>query len=344
MTTELRVGDVIDVTIGRFVPGGHALAFTNGRTIFVRHGITGEQVRVCLTEVTNKVARADVIEVLTPSEHRVVPPCVLAGDCGGCDYQHIALSEQRRIKTEVLADALRRQAGLEEVPDIPVEPVPGDVDGLRWRTRVNWQIDEQGRRGFFRHRSHSVVPVEDCLICRLDVAERDGPFQQVHIGAPAILTDAVIAAGQPQVGEHWWDLFAGAGLFATALRSAGVASVDLVEADTAATAAAGRMGDSGIRIHQSPVNRWVAGRSGVDGIVTDPPRAGLGARLVEHLVAAEPRVIVSVSCDPVTFARDLRSFIEAGYLPSSIRAFDAFPMTQHMEIVAALVRPQSLIG
>jgi tRNA/tmRNA/rRNA uracil-C5-methylase (TrmA/RlmC/RlmD family) len=344
MNPELHVGDVIEVTVGRFVPGGHALAFAQGHTVFIRHGISGEQVRVRITELTRKIARGDVIEVLTPSEHRVSPPCVLAGVCGGCDYQHIALSEQRRLKAEVLADALRRQAGLSGFPEIAMEVVPGDVEGLRWRTRVTWQVDDQGKRGFYRHRSHTVVPVTDCLICRTDVVERAGPFQQVHIGAPATLTAAVLAAGQPQEGEHWWDLFGGTGLFAAALRSAGVGSVDLVDADTKATGAAGRNRREGIRVHQASVNRWVRGRSGVDGIVVDPPRAGLGASVIGHLAAARPRVIVSVSCDPVTFARDLRFFGEAGYVPGSIRAFDAFPMTQHMEIVAALVPTQSVIG
>ena len=337
MNPDISVGDIVDVTVGRFVPGGHALAFAQGRTVFVRHGISGERVRVRITEVSRKAVRGDVIDVLTPSEHRVVPPCALAGQCGGCDYQHIDLNEQRRIKGEVLADALRRQAGLTNFPDVVVEPVPGDVGGLRWRTRVTWQVDDEGRRGFFRHRSHTVIPVNDCLICRTDVVERNGPFQQVHIGAPTTLTDAVLAAGDPQPGEHWWDLFGGTGLFSVALLSAGVGAVDLVEADADAVADAQRTLNRGLHVHRTSVHRWVDGRSGVDGIVADPPRTGLGRDIVRHLAAAGPRVIVSVSCDPVTFSRDLKYFEETGFTPRSIRAFDAFPMTQHMEIVAALV-------
>jgi tRNA/tmRNA/rRNA uracil-C5-methylase (TrmA/RlmC/RlmD family) len=345
VTADINVGDIVEVTVGRFVPGGHALAFANNRTLFVRHGITGERVRVQITESTRKMARGDVIEVVTPSEFRVPPPCPYAGTCGGCDFQHITLAEQRRIKSEVLGDALRRQAQLPDCAPVLVEPVPGDVDGLRWRTRVTWQRDEAGRRGFFRHRTHTVVPITDCLICQTDASEIPGPFQQVHVGAPKTLTDAVVAAGEPQPGESWWDLFGGTGLFATALRSAGVEQVDLVEADVAAAAEARRISGEGIRVHHAPVKQWLAsGEASVDGIVVDPPRSGLGPAIVNQLAAASPRIIVSVSCDPVTFARDLRAFIDVGYAPRLIRAFDAFPMTQHMEIVAALVPSKSVIG
>lgn len=341
VTAELSVGDIVEVTIDRFVPGGHALAFALDRTLFIRHGITGERVRVQVTEVSTKIARGDVIDVLTPSQSRVTPPCVLAGACGGCDFQHIALGEQRRIKTEVLADALRRQTGLQDFAPVLVEPVPGDEDGLRWRTRVTWQVDDQGQRGFFRHRTHTVVPVADCLICRTDASQTPGPFQQVHVGARETLSAAVIAAGDPRPGESWWDLFGGTGLFSAALRSADVEHVDLVEADAAAAENAKLSLGSGVRVHQAPVDRWLKERGGrVDGVVVDPPRAGLSRGVVAQIAAATPRVIVSVSCDPATFARDLRSFIDEGYPPQSIRAFDAFPMTQHMEIVAALAPPK----
>lgn len=342
MNGDIRVGDTLEVTVGRWVPGGHALGFAGGRTLFIRHGIPGEQVRVRITEVSRKVIRADVTSVLVASKDRVQPPCEIAGVCGGCDFQHIALAEQRQLKSAVLSDALRRQGGMPDYPSVPVEPVPGDDHGLRWRTRVSWQIGQDGERGFFRHRSHEVVPVRDCLICRTDAAQEPGPFRQVHIGAPATLTEAVIDLGRPEPGEQWWDLFGGSGLFADALAGAG-AQVDLVDSDDAAIGAARRVARPGVYPHCAPVLEWIRGRTGVDGVVIDPPRAGLGEQLVAQVTQSRPRIIVSVSCDPVTFARDLRYFGERGYEPTRIRAFDAFPMTQHMEIVAALVRGKSPI-
>jgi tRNA/tmRNA/rRNA uracil-C5-methylase (TrmA/RlmC/RlmD family) len=75
---------------------------------------------------------------------------------------------------------------------------------------------------------------------------------------------------------------------------------------------------------------------GVDLVVLDPPRTGAGVAVVEALAAARPRVIAYVSCDPGTLARDLRAAREAGYGLRSLRAFDLFPMTAHVELLAVL--------
>ncbi|MET8866565.1 class I SAM-dependent RNA methyltransferase, partial [Nonomuraea sp. NPDC004580] len=75
-----------------------------------------------------------------------------------------------------------------------------------------------------------------------------------------------------------------------------------------------------------------------DIVVVDPPRAGLGREVVDRVGALEPLRIVYVSCDPATLARDLAWFRDHGYPLADLRAFDAFPMTHHVECVALLVR------
>ena len=84
----------------------------------------------------------------------------------------------------------------------------------------------------------------------------------------------------------------------------------------------------------------VASRVGRPGLVVlDPPRAGAGLALSAALVALGPRRIAYVACDPASFARDLRVFLEAGWAMPSLRAFDLFPMTEHVELVAILEPP-----
>lgn len=102
--SPLEVGDVLEVTIGQVAHGGHFIAHANGRTIFVRHAITGETAKVRITEVRSKIVRADAIEILMPSPDRVQAPCDFAGPgaCGGCDFQHISLSKQRELKEQVV--------------------------------------------------------------------------------------------------------------------------------------------------------------------------------------------------------------------------------------------------
>jgi tRNA/tmRNA/rRNA uracil-C5-methylase (TrmA/RlmC/RlmD family) len=149
---------------------GHA---PDGRVVFVRHTAPGERVRVEVTEERRSYLRADAVEILQPSPSRVEPPCPWAGPgrCGGCDWQHLALDEQRRLKAHVVREQLERMAGI--VRDVVVEPVPGDVDGLGWRTRLRFAVTEAGRAGLRRHRSHEIEPIGDCLIAHPGIATAD---------------------------------------------------------------------------------------------------------------------------------------------------------------------------
>ena len=72
-----------------------------------------------------------------------------------------------------------------------------------------------------------------------------------------------------------------------------------------------------------------------DVVVLDPPRAGAGAAVMKAILATRPRCIGYVSCDPATLARDARVAFDAGWRLASLRAFDAFPMTHHVECVAS---------
>lgn len=157
----------LELDVGPVAHGGHCVARHEGRVVFVRHALPGERVRVDVTEDGDDARfwRADAVEVVEASPHRVDPRCPAAGPgrCGGCDWQHADLGEQRRLKAAVIAEQLRRLAGLDiQADDISVEPVPGDADGLGWRTRVRLAVGDDGHAGLRRHRSHEVVAVDDC--------------------------------------------------------------------------------------------------------------------------------------------------------------------------------------
>jgi tRNA/tmRNA/rRNA uracil-C5-methylase (TrmA/RlmC/RlmD family) len=154
------------VTVGAAAHGGHFVARHEGRVVFVRHALPGEQVVVEVTEGDegSRFLRADAVEVLAPSPDRVAPPCRFSGPggCGGCDFQHVALGAQRLLKASVVREQMRRLAGLEVA--VEVEAVPGDLDGLGWRTRVQYAVDPAGHAGLRKHRSHEVVRIDRCLI------------------------------------------------------------------------------------------------------------------------------------------------------------------------------------
>jgi tRNA/tmRNA/rRNA uracil-C5-methylase (TrmA/RlmC/RlmD family) len=91
------------------------------------------------------------------------------------------------------------------------------------------------------------------------------------------------------------------------------------------------------RVDSALARRRITGP--VDLVVLDPPRTGAGAAVVHGVTAAGPRAVAYVACDPAALARDVGTFREAGWRLAALRAFDCFPMTQHVECVALLLPP-----
>jgi 23S rRNA (uracil1939-C5)-methyltransferase len=131
----------------------------DGRVTFVPGAITGEAVTVELEVTRRDFARGRLVEVLSPSPDRVTPPCpFVAAGCGGCDWQHVDPSAQRRLKVGIVRDALRRQARLEvDVAEGPALSAVGYRTTLRGRS-------VEGRFALRERRGHDLVAVEPCLV------------------------------------------------------------------------------------------------------------------------------------------------------------------------------------
>jgi tRNA/tmRNA/rRNA uracil-C5-methylase (TrmA/RlmC/RlmD family) len=382
---------IVELRVGPVAHGGHCVARHENRVVFVRHALPGELVRARVTEARRTYLRADAVEVLEPSPDRVSPPCRFAGPgrCGGCDFQHVTAAAQLRLKTAVVREQLARLGGVTDV-DVEVEPLPGGP--LGWRTRVQYAVDESGRVGLRRYRSHDVLPVDRCLIaapeiqapsvtgelwpgCRgVEVVSGDevtvftpgprggrvvaGPatvteqavgrewrlrpdaFWQVHPAAADTFAETVLDFLDPKPGEWAWDLYGGAGLFAAALASrlGPTGRVTLVESDPRCDPAGNLADLPQVRVVRGRVER-VLGRRGLRNtnlVVLDPPRSGAGAEVVSLIAAATPRAVAYVACDPAALARDVKTFRDLGWHLAKVRAFDAFPMTHHVETIALL--------
>ncbi|MFE3461794.1 class I SAM-dependent RNA methyltransferase [Nocardiopsis aegyptia] len=414
-----RVGNEYELTVDDVAHGGWCVGRHDDQVVFVRHALPGERVRVRVTEETTRFLRGEAVEILTASPDRVEAPCAFAGPgkCGGCDWQHASLEAQRRMKGQVVSDQLSRIAGIER--EVVVEELPGTPDGLGWRTRVRFSVDDEGRAGLRRHRAHGIEPVDRCLIAhpgvtelgvtetrwpdvkdveavasstcadravvvtptkarlttlpelqassavlrrfkggrvqavrgrrgvRETVAGREyrvsaGGFWQVHPAAGEVLTAAVMDALKPLPGETAMDLFCGAGLFTGALaeavgpegRAMGVES----GAEAVRDATYNLRDMEQVRVERNDVaaqlREWADVRA--DVVVLDPPRAGAGVKVVRSVTGMRPRAVAYVSCDPATLARDLAEFERSGYRLTDVRAFDAFPMTHHVECLAVL--------
>ena len=93
-----------------------------------------------------------------------------------------------------------------------------------------------------------------------------------------------------------------------------------------------------------PVEHWVNGDVSRYGkvalMVFDPPRTGAGNRAIQGMIKIAPAHIAAVSCDPATFARDVRGLLDGGYELLSVKAYDMFPQTHHVEMLAHLKRKE----
>jgi len=425
----LQEGQLIQLTIVDVAHGGWCVARSDGGpVVFVRHALPDETVRARVTEVTSRLARAEAVEILTPSPDRVEAPCphAVPAGCGGCDWQHAALPAQRALKAAVIRQQLRRLAGLDR--EITVEPLPGDEEpgaGLGWRTRVQFAVRADGVAGLRAHRSHEVIDIGECLIAHSGITDlgltarrwpatssvealvsagsgeraviispgdaapagsvppdipgadavlnraarrltpvrgraylgqraagRDwrvsaGAFWQVHPGAADALTGAVMTELEPRPGDVALDLYCGAGLFAGVLAPAvgPGGTVVGVEADATAVRDArhNRRRWPWARVHKGDVaavlRRGGAALPPARLVVADPPRSGLAREVIGYLGAPEHGAarFAYVSCDPATLARDIGLLTARGWVLAALRAFDAFPMTHHVECVATLV-------
>ncbi|MDH6224526.1 class I SAM-dependent RNA methyltransferase [Streptomyces sp. MJP52] len=169
-----------------------------------------------------------------------------------------------------------------------------------------------------------------------------GGFWQVHPKAADTLVTAVMQGLLPRKGETALDLYCGVGLFAGALadRLGDEGAVLGIESGKRAVEDARHNldGFDRVRIEQGKVEAVLprTGITEVDLIVLDPPRAGAGRRTVSHLASLGARRVAYVACDPAALARDIAYFREGGYRVRTLRVFDLFPMTHHVECVAIL--------
>lgn len=383
----MNVGDELAVDISSIAHGGHFVARYEGRVIFVRHAITGERVRVRITEISKNFARADAIEVLTSADSRIAPSCKFAkpDGCGGCDFQHIDPKAQRRFKSEIIKEQFHRLAKMDI--DVEVEEV---LPIYGWRSRMEFTVSENRKLAMYQARSNNLIEIDQCKIAheaidiggvnsqklpvgkKVDVAigsdgkaliaiegrdnfalvnQRVGSFDfsissqtfwQSHIKAPETLLQCVLEFAQLRKGDHLYDLYSGVGLFASgAIEKVGdTGRITMIEESGSAVTDARRNFASfgNVEIIEGKVERELKRFVRADVVIIDPPRSGAGERVIRQILALSPRTLIYVACDPAALARDTATLEQLDYSLDGIRAFDLFPMTQHIESVARFIR------
>lgn len=376
----LRPGQRLTVRIEDLAFGGEGVARVEDFVIFVPLVIPGETVEVEITEVKKRFARAALAQVAEPSPDRVRPECRYFGECGGCQYQHIAYARQLEFKRKQIADLLERIGGFPQAVVEPVVPSPA-IYGYRNRIMVRSQWNKLTQSlviGFLGANNRFVVDVEECLIAEpalntqlkevrvkpppkggIKVTLRLAPdgwdlprdsFFQTNFFLLPKLVEVVREAVQSGGARHLVDAYCGVGFFS--LECADLVESFLgVEVDSLAIRAARRNAAN----RQIRNGEYLAARTEdllpdilcrfkpeQTVFVLDPPRDGCPPASLQQLKQSRPAQIIYVSCHPATLARDLNLLCQDGaFALARLTPLDMFPHTQHVECVADLRCRQS---
>lgn len=159
-------------------------------------------------------------------------------------------------------------------------------------------------------------------------------FDQVNQPVAAAAREEIIERAMAASPENAIDAYAGLGVTARALAERGV-SVTAIELDHAAVRYAGAHLPANSRAISAKVEDVIAEFLPADVVILNPPRAGVDAGVTEALRAVPPRKLLYMSCDPATLARDVARL--GTYRVNSLRAYDMFPQTAHVEVVCELI-------
>ncbi len=369
------VGEKVTLTVGDIAFGGEGVARHNDFVVFVPWVALGEVVEAEITEVKKHFARARLLRVVQPSADRVAPLCRYFGECGGCQYQHLAYPAQLEIKQKQVRDLFQRIGGLDPATISKVVPCPQPY-GYRNRImiRSQWDKFKQGLNiGFIRAADRLVEDIQRCEIAEpalneqiaqvrhhpppkggLKVVLRIAPegwevppdsfFQNNFFLLPK-LVEVTRQCLHQSGAKHLADVYCGVGFFS-------IESADLVDSfvgveyDRLAIEAARRNAAAKGRSN----GEFVAGkaedllpellrrlRPETTCVLLDPPRKGCRPEMLELLRQVKPRQIIYVSCQPATMARDLNVLCGSGvFKTAQVIPLDMFPQTAHVECVADL--------
>tara|TARA_Y100001934_G_scaffold170419_1_gene202275 strand:+ start:41 stop:1291 length:1251 start_codon:yes stop_codon:yes gene_type:complete len=370
-----EVGQRVTLQIEDIAFGGEGVGRVEGFVVFVPLVIKDETVEVTITEVKKNFARAELVNVINPADSRIDPECQYYGDCGGCQYQHMAYEAQLEMKQKQVADLFERIGGFTQDKVTPVIPCPQPYH-YRNRILVRSQWNGKAKKllvGFRKRNSHWVVEIDECKIAEPalnaqipevranppkrggikvnlritpeDWTVQDHSFFQTNYFMLPRMVEAVRKVFQSSGSDYLIDTYCGVGFFAIELASLAKRYAG-VEYDKGAIKAARENatqfgGDNG---------EFIEGRTedllpsllakfdaGKTSVILDPPRKGCAPAALEQLREVRPSQVIYISCHPATLARDLNILCADGvYRLEQVIPVDMFPHTQHVECITDL--------
>ncbi|MEC1385316.1 23S rRNA (uracil(1939)-C(5))-methyltransferase RlmD [Bacillus velezensis] len=164
---ELKIGQTFPLTIKRLGINGEGVGYFKKKVVFVPGALPGEEVVAEATNVQPKFSEARVKKIRKPSEHRVTPPCPVYDQCGGCQLQHLAYTQQLREKRDIVIQSLERHTRF-NVEEMNIKDTIGMDNPWNYRNKSQFQVgrSQSGSiiAGLYGLDSHKIVPIKECIV------------------------------------------------------------------------------------------------------------------------------------------------------------------------------------
>ena len=165
----MKKNDIFELEITDMGVDGEGIGHFDGMTFFVKDALIGDVIRARATKLKKNYGYARVEEIINPSTFRVEAKCPHHRRCGGCQIQALSYEKQLEFKQQKVRGNLIRIGGFSETEvDEKMLPVVGMEEPFRYRNKAQFPVgkDKDGNvvTGFYAARTHSIIPVEDCLL------------------------------------------------------------------------------------------------------------------------------------------------------------------------------------
>lgn len=162
---KLQQGQTVELEITDLNTSGEGVGRHQGKVVFVPNTVTGDLLKAKIIQSKAKFVRAKVQQLLTASQYRIRPNCIVADKCGGCQWQHIDPLYQRAAKQQQIIQALQRIGGF---ADIEVQPILHIASSLNYRNKSTYPLARsstgQVQAGYYRQGSHKLVNLNQCPV------------------------------------------------------------------------------------------------------------------------------------------------------------------------------------
>jgi len=365
------------ITIDRYANNGYGLGFINGKAAFVPYTAVGDIVSVTITRQAKNYCFAAISDIITPSPHRIVPQCPVFSHCGGCDFLHIAYKDELTLKNELFKDTLIRIGAIpnDTLPEIELRH--SERHHYRSHATLQSDGKHIGFYKKDSHIVEP-MPKEGCLLLheQLNKAIRTDTWGQSLIKIAidshgTICSDPTVVITEEEAGiiytrtidtffqanrflrkemllivdklsQHYssfLDVGCGVGFFSLYLgcRMKGT-GIDTSMQSIEWAKQNAILNNVNVDFHAVSIENYHPYKNNHECVIIDPPRQGISKRGRKTIIAINPVAIIYVSCNPVTFARDVKSFIDSNYRLKELYLIDMFPCTHHTEVIGLLVK------